>query len=73
MAKPLIEVENPIILERPYRSPETFGVMYKPDPTCSCGCGKTVIDGFKYDDEFFHTESCVVRMMLNEGWLKRVG
>lgn len=67
------EIENPLVLDRVYRSPEKVYPMVKPDPTCSCGCGKTVVDGFKYDDEYFQTEACVVRMMLSEGWLKRVG
>jgi hypothetical protein len=74
LAKPLTDLENPVTIERPvYRSPETFGVMYKPEIRCSCGCNEVIVDGFKYDDEYFHTESCVVRMMLSEGWIQRVG
>lgn len=74
MAKTLPDIiENPMVIERPYRSPEPVIPLYKPDPVCGCGCGKTVIDGYKYDDEYFYSDACVIRMMLNEGWLKKVG
>lgn len=71
---PLREIENPLVLDRPvYRSPEPPVTLYKPEPTCACGCSKPVVDGYKYDDEYFYSDACVVRMMINEGWLKRVG
>lgn len=74
MAKPLYEVENPIIADRPvYRSPEPMHIVYKPEPTCSCGCGKAIVDGYKGSGEYFYSDECIVRVAIEEWGLKRVG
>lgn len=71
MAKPQIEIENPMLLERPvYRSPDNV-VTIKAEPKCGCGC-KDTPNAYNYEGEMFASKDCVIRMMISEGWLKEV-
>lgn len=70
-----LEIENPITIERPvYRSPETFGVMYKPTTRCLCGCEEVidVIELRTHEGEPVASEACFLRIAYNEGWLRKV-
>ena len=63
---------GPLVIKEPASyQPEV--VMYKPEPRCGCGCGEIAESGYNYDGEMFATQSCVIRMMISEGWLKEVG
>lgn len=73
MAKPLTEIENPMILDRPvYRSPENV-VIYKPDPVCQCGCGKTIenVEFRTHEDEPLASEACWTRISYKEGYIRK--
>lgn len=74
---------QPVSLDRfpePTRA-EVFPALYERefaavslmDPPCGCGCGERVSVGYEYDGEMFASRDCVIRMMINEGWLKEVG
>ena len=76
MAKPLHDLENPMVLERPlYRSPETAYPLIRPDPLCGCGCGEriAVVELQTHEGEPIASEACFMRIAYQEGWLRRVG
>lgn len=66
-----LEIENPLVIERPvyrYTEPE---VMYKPEPICQCGCNEVigVIELRTHDGEPVASEACFMRIAYKEGWL----
>lgn len=70
-----MSVENPMVLDRPERIPHPFDrpIEWTPTVWCGCGCGQPAEIGYEYDGEMYATQGCVIRMMINEGWLKEVG
>lgn len=68
MAKML---ENPMIIDRPYRSHEPLYPIYKPDPICGCGCGRTIelVEYRTFEGEPLYDESCFMRIAYKEKWI----
>lgn len=74
MAKTLPDIiENPMVIERPYRSPDPVFPMVKPDPVCCCGCGKVIVDGYKGSGEWFYSKECIAKVAIEAWDLKEVG
>lgn len=75
MAKPLAEIENPMVLDKPYKYEEPVKII-KPGsdyPLCACGCGKRVPPGgYQYFDDYLYDKDCWFRLAINEKWIKEV-
>jgi len=72
VAKRLPDIlENPMVIERPYRLSEPVTPMYRPDPLCGCGCGEriAVVEYRTHEGEPVASEACFMRIAYQEGWI----